>query len=332
MLGARGEIEAISSLARVTSTDLRGSALLALAELHAPDAAPALAEALVDPDPELRRVAAAAAAAWASGVFRAPSDPLPAPDERIDVRELLDAWRPGPYSTNERVGALERLAPALTRASESAAQSSPERARAVVEALGLSPGSGPVPALCGDLTGDERARAQRSVDGIATNLVPALAALTRHPYAPIRSAALGFLGGRKEPLARDAVVNALRDVDPGVRRAALSVARTTDTSVAAAVAARLTSEEDWALRVAAAEALARAPGVASGVAELTRAATSDSYALVREAAVRALFTVDPSAARPVLERIQKTDAEPRVRNAAWQLLGGGAVAGSARSP
>jgi hypothetical protein len=74
--------------------------------------------------------------------------------------------------------------------------------------------------------------------------------------------------------------------------------------------------------VAAADALARAPGVASGTAELTRAATSDSYALVREAAVRALFAVDPAAARPVLERVEKTDAEPRVRNAAWQLLGG----------
>jgi tetratricopeptide (TPR) repeat protein/HEAT repeat protein len=322
MLGARNEIEAISALARTTSPELRGSALLALAELKAPDAANALADALVDPDPELRRVAAAAAAAWTSGVFRAPSDPLPAPDERVEVRELLDTWRPGPYSVSERLAALERLAPALSRASESAAQSSPERARAVVDALGLAPGGTPVPALCSDFSGDELGRARHVVDGIGTNLVPALAALTRHPYAPIRAGALAFLGSRQEPLARDAVVNALGDADPAVRRAALAVARTSDAAVASAVADRLTREEDWALRVAAAEALARAPGVASGVSELTRAATSDPYALVREGAVRALFVVDPKAARPVLERIEKTDAEPRVRNAAWQLLGG----------
>jgi tetratricopeptide (TPR) repeat protein len=322
MLNARGEIEAISALARAASPELRGSALLALAELKAPDATSAFADASVDPDPALRRVAAAAAAAWTSGTFRAPSDPLPAPDERVDVRELLDAWRPGPYSVAERLVALERLAPALSRASESAAQSSPERARAVVDALGLAPGGTPVPALCDDFGGDDLARARRVIDGIGANLVPALAALTRHPYAPIRAGALAFLGSRQEPVARDAVVNALGDADPSVRRAALAVARTTDPAVASAVAARLTREEDWALRVAAAEALARAPGVASGVSELTRAATTDGYALVREAAVRALFAVDPRAAKPVLERIEQTDAEPRVRNAAWQLLGG----------
>ncbi|HSU41425.1 MAG TPA: tetratricopeptide repeat protein, partial [Polyangiaceae bacterium] len=58
MLGARSEIEAITALARATSPELRKSALLALAELRAPDAANAFADGLVDPDPELRAVAA----------------------------------------------------------------------------------------------------------------------------------------------------------------------------------------------------------------------------------------------------------------------------------
>ena len=322
LLGARGEIEAISALARTSSPELRGSALLALAELKAPDAAGAFADALVDPEPALRDVAAAAAIAWTSGAFRAPADPLPAPDERVDVRELLEAWRPGPYTGAERVVALERLAPALTRASESAARSSPERASAVVEALGLESGATPVPALASGLDGSELARARRVVDDMGAHLVPMLAALTRHPYAPIRASALAFLGSRREPLARDAIVTALADADPAVRRAALAAAPTTDPTVASAVAARLASEDDWALRVAAAEALARAPGSTNGSAELAHAAAGDGYALVRQAALRALFSVNPAAARPVLERAQKTDPEPRVRNDAWQLLGG----------
>jgi HEAT repeat protein len=322
MLGAKSEIEAISALARSASAEVRASALLALAELKAPDAAGALADALVDPEPALRSVAAAAAAAWTSGSFRAPSDPLPGAEERIDVRHLLEELTPGPYTTAERLAALERLAPALGRSSVSAAQSSPERARAVLEALGLTPGSTPVPALGHDFKGDELARARRVVETLGANLVPVIAGLTRHPYAPIRLGALGFLGGRAEPVARDALVNVLADRDASVRRAALSAAPTGDAAVARAVAQRLEDEDDWTLRVAAAEALARTPGSGGGVTELARAATLDEYALVREAALRALHAVSPSAARPVLERARKTDPEPRVRNSAWQLLGG----------
>jgi HEAT repeat protein len=322
MLGARSEAEAISALARSSSADARAGALFALAELKAPDAAGSIADALVDPDPALREAAAAAAAALFTGGFRTPSDPLPAAEERIEVAALLDGLRPGPYDAKERLDALERLAPALERASVSAAQSSPERARAVIEALGLTPGSAPVPALCGDLTGDELVRARRVADALGASLVPVATGLTRHPYVPIRLSALSFLGTRAEPAARDAIVNALGDRDGTVRRAALAAAPTGDPVVANAVAQRLGREEDWTLRVAAAEALARAKGRALGVAEIKRAAGSDAYALVREAALRALLAVSPSAARPVLEQAQKTDPEPRVRNSAWQLLGG----------
>jgi len=322
MLGAKSEIESLSALARSSSSDLRGAALLALAELKAPDCAGVLADALVDPEPSLREVAAAAAAAWASGVFRAPSEPLPAAQERVDVALLLDGLRPGPYSNAERLAALERLAPALERASESAAQSSPERASAVLEALGLSDKSAPIPALAGDFTGAELSRARELTERFGARLVPVIAALTRHPYAPIRSSALAFLGSRSEPAARDAIVNALGDGDPAVRRAALAAAPTTDAGVAGAVALRLVREEDWALRVAAAQALARAPGSGNGARELSHAGLTDPYALVREAALIALVAVSPSAARPVLERAQMTDPEPRVRNGAGQLLSG----------
>jgi len=95
-----------------------------------------------------------------------------------------------------------------------------------------------------------------------------------------------------------------------------------DDALVSAVAKLLDEEKDWALRVAAAEVLGSRSGAAPPVVvdALTRAATSDEYALVREAAVRALHAANPSAARPVLERLRETDPEPRVRDAAWQLI------------
>jgi HEAT repeat protein len=72
------------------------------------------------------------------------------------------------------------------------------------------------------------------------------------------------------------------------------------------------------------EALGRtgrgAPEVA--VAALVRTLQKDEYALVREAAARALHAVDERAARPHLESVKKHDPEPRVREVAWKLLGG----------
>jgi cellulose synthase operon protein C len=322
MLGARGESELLAELARAPDPTLRESALFALTELGAKEAPAAIAEALVDPEPKLRDYAAAAAAAWSTGNFRTPSDPLPPPEARVDVRALLEALRPGPYSATERVAALERLAGELTRASAAAARSSPERARGVIEALGLIPGSAPVPALTGDVSGPERERAQRVVAGIANGLVPALAGLTAHPFAPVRIAAVEFLGARTEPEARAALSAALRDRDPAVRRAALGAIPRGDAALAPAVAALLGAEKDWALRVAAAEVLAGAGRAAPQEVfdALSRAATEDEYALVREAALRALHAVNPGAAQKVLERLHETDPEPRVRDAAWQLL------------
>jgi predicted Zn-dependent protease len=322
MLGARGEGELLAELARAPDPTLRESALFALTELGAKDAPAAIADALVDPEPRLREFAAAAAGAWSTASFRAPSDPLPPPEARVDVRELLESLRPGPYSAEERVGALERLALELTRASAAAARSSPERARGVIEALGLIPGSPPVPALTGDATGTGRERARKVVAEIAAGLVPALAGLTAHPFAPVRITAVEFLGARPEPQARAALASALRDRDPAVRRVALGAIPRGDAALASAVAALLGEEKDWALRVTAAEVLGAGGGTASAdvVEALTRAATSDEYALVREAAVRALHAVNPTAARPVLERLRETDPEPRVRDAAWQLM------------
>ena len=324
LLGAKSESETLAELARSPDGVLRGSALTTLGCLRIPEAASAIADALVSPDAQLRTAAGTAAVAFSTGECRTPADALPPPEARVELREVLGAMMPGPYTTKERVDALERFAPELARSSALAARSSPERARAVVEALGLGGATAPVPALVGDAKGEELERARRAIAGVASGIVPVFAGLARHPYAEVRIAAIDFLGSRNEPAAREAVARALDDREPLVRRSALAAVSKGNTAGASAAARLLASEEDWALRVLAADALGRAGTVDADevVVALTRAVRSDGYALVREAAARALFAVSPARARPVLEALAKTDAERRVRDVACELLGG----------
>ena len=61
---------------------------------------------------------------------------------------------------------------------------------------------------------------------------------------------------------------------------------------------------------------ARAQGAAP---HLAQAAAGDPYALVRQAALEALASFDPAAARVIAARVAATDPEPRVREAASAL-------------
>jgi HEAT repeat protein/tetratricopeptide (TPR) repeat protein len=324
LLGARSESETLAELARSPDSTVRGAALTTLGCLKIGEAESAIADALVSPDAPLRTAAGTAAVAFSTGDCRTPADALPPPETRVDLRETLHAMRPGPYTTKERVDALERFASELARSSALAARSSPERARAVIEALGLGAATAPVPALVGDAKGEELERARRAIAGVANGLVPVFAGLARHPYAEVRVAAIDFLGSRSEPAAREAVARAIDDREPVVRRSALSAVSKGNGAGAAAAARLLAAEEDWALRVLAAEALGRSatPDMAEGITALSKAARSDGYALVREAAARALHTVSPARARSVLETLAKTDSERRVRDVACELLGG----------
>jgi HEAT repeat protein len=181
-----------------------------------------------------------------------------------------------------------------------------------------------VPALVGDAKGEDLERARRAIAGVASGMVPVFAALARHPYVEVRVAAVDFWGSRSEPAAREAVALAIGDREPLVRRSALAAVAKGNAAGASAAARLLESEEDWALRVLAAEALGRSgtPDMESVLDALAKAARSDGYALVREAAVRALHQVSPARARGVLEGLAKTDAERRVRDVACELLGG----------
>jgi HEAT repeat protein len=134
------------------------------------------------------------------------------------------------------------------------------------------------------------------------------------------------LARRSEPEAQAAVIDALADPDEGVRRAALAAIGPVKSERLVAAVGKLVKEAtSWPLRVRAADALGRlgaggGEGKAAIVETLAAAARGDTYALVRDAAVRALFAADKAAARPVLEELAAKDAEPRVRESAAELL------------
>jgi hypothetical protein len=122
------------------------------------------------------------------------------------------------------------------------------------------------------------------------------------------------------------VIDALGDPEESVRRAALSaLGSVKDTTTVAAVAKLGREAPSWPLRVRAAEALGRlGAGSASPVAmeTLRSMAQKDPYALVREAAARAMASLDRAAAEPLLRELAAKDPEPRIRQTATQLLDG----------
>ncbi len=99
-----------------------------------------------------------------------------------------------------------------------------------------------------------------------------------------------------------------------MRRAALSsVGPVRSEKLTSAVAALVKDSPSWPLRVRAAEALGRLGGgggaPASLLDTLTTAARGDAFALVREAAARAVTAVDTATAKPLLEELTRTDAD-----------------------
>jgi hypothetical protein len=92
-----------------------------------------------------------------------------------------------------------------------------------------------------------------------------------------------------------------------------------------AVGRVLEANESWALRVLAAQALGRLGSAGAGAEasrRLVAAATRDTYALVRQAALEALAAFDVPAARALGATMATSDAEPRVREAARAIAAG----------
>ena len=321
-------------LADATDPLLRQAALLTMARLgdkadaRGSGAAEAIAAGAFSREESLRSAAVSAAATLSTHGYKRSREALPVPDGPLTLRGVLLGLAPDEAGPGERAAALVALGPALQRAAIAAVATSPERARLVADAL--LGGQGAALSLApftdgGDKLDDAlKKQVEATVESLAVAVVPGFVALGRHPDVEVRTRAVELLARRPEAEAQAAVIDALSDPDEGVRRTALSaIGVVKNASTIAAVSRLLQTSTSWPLRVRASEALGRlgAGGADRGVVEgLAAAARGDSYALVREAAVRALAPINRAAAKSVLEELAAKDPEPRVRATAAELL------------
>jgi tetratricopeptide (TPR) repeat protein/HEAT repeat protein len=324
MLGDKRALRLFRELSESSDTRLRAASLLALARLDGRASEGAIAEALLSGDALLERAAALAAVVSRNGKWQLGEDPLYV-DTRVDVRALLDALLPEPGTPDEQRLALADLAPVLTARAVTLVQSSPEGARIVANALSSCEGGPCFGALGRHGTADHKVdrAAREALDALADALIAPYVALSGHPTPDVRALAVAFLAARPGEPALRALVGALEDQDETVVRAALAAAEQHRRSEAtSAITELVRSSREWPLRLRAARALgglgeaARTP---ESQAALTKAAQHDPYALVREAAVRALGRVAPGAAQQTLDEIARNDPEPRVRDAAREV-------------
>lgn len=323
------ESETLAQLAEAADPLIRAQATLSLARLGASSAPSTIAQNLVSSDPELERAAISAALVLTTHRFALRGDPLDSTQGQVQVDQVLKTLIPTGYTPDEECQALVALADPIAEAAVTAAQSSPERARAVLELLLARDGAPAFGKLTErvDQASDESRRAALAVaERIASEAVTPFVMLAHHPTPEVRASAVRFLAHRPEPAAERAVVDTLMDGDASVQRAALeAVARAKTAAPAAAVRRLLGENNDWPVRAHAARTLGAlgAQGRGSRTTEaLANSAVSDDYALVRQAALSALYQVDPAAAERVARKLAEKDPEPKVRELSKRLLSG----------
>ncbi len=254
-----------------------------------------------------------------------PRDPLTLPDEPLDAEATLSALVPVDLPLEDRVAAATRFSAAISRAGLDALGTSGTRALAVLRSLG--DGGGELLPLLGR---DEDAAGAKVARSIETTMEPGILPLVHHPDVEMRVQALAVLSGQTSDAAEKARIDALSDPSEQVRRIALSTSSTGGSAHAAASATAVSAvghvlerDDNWSMRVLAAEALGRmGAGNPNASAMLAHAAQNDSFALVREAALLALAKVDDAAGKRIAAERATHDAEPRVRETAGKLARG----------
>jgi tetratricopeptide (TPR) repeat protein/HEAT repeat protein len=241
-------------------------------------------------------------------------DPLPAPDGALDVDAMLDALVPSDLSDADRAAAVVKYGDVLQRAAATALGTSSDRARAVLDAFGSNDGS---------------LRPLLTADGSPPDtgvLEPAIITIAGHPDPALRMKAVVLLAHSPTEGARSTMVRAVNDSSEAVQRVALSsLGSESNPGAVVAVGRLLGAQESWAMRVLAVEALGRlgAAGNSGDAAELLKnAALHDTYALVREGAVKALASFDSARAKLLASQMSATDPEPRVRETAANIAKG----------
>jgi cellulose synthase operon protein C len=257
------------------------------------------------------------------------AEPLPVPDGPLDLEATLGQLVPWDFSEKELASALSQYAEPIKHAALAALQTSSQSALAVLDAL--SPGDGALepfvgvsePASSASPVPPAISAARTKAQQIARALEPSIVTLARHPDASVRTKAVVILARSQSDAATEALVTATSDATEAVQRVALAaIGSQRDPRAVAAVGKVLSSHENWAMRVLAAQAMGRL-GAAGDAAEAARAlhdaATKDTYALVREAALQAFATFDPRGAQDLAVSMSRTDPEPRIRDTARSL-------------
>lgn len=332
-LGELGHAPTRSLLLALTDSpelQVQTAAVLAIAHLDqgaktiSADVGSIYARALLGDQPELRRTAMAAATAQTTGSYRRETAALPVPNGAIVLADVLRGLAPTGYSPDEQAAALVALEGALEKAALAAVATSPARARVVAE-LTLNHLL-PLIASSHDqkLSAAREKRLAETAEAIAKVSVTGFVALTRHPSIEIRKRAVEFLAHRQEREALNALMLALDPSDTEVCKAALSALGPVQSPEITGVVIKLVgSASAWAIRSHAAQALGRV-GLSDADREkaeqaLEKAVTSDEFALVREAALRAAAERGGEFKKRVLGKVSQNAQEPRMKKLAIEL-------------
>lgn len=335
-LGATSAVPTLMELAGNRDRVVRSASYGALSRLGEKSASSVIVHALFSVDAQERKAAADALAVLASRSATATTTKSNAPPlalqftaiGSVDVREVVQALRPQRVLAKDHALALSTFEQDIAKTAASIASSSPEGASRVADTLLASSAKafGPFSDGAGQLTEQESKKLVSAVETIKIATIPSFAALASHPAVSVKTRAIRVLEGRSEERAVSAMIAALSDDHADVLRAALSaIVRTSAVKATAPVTKLLASSPSWSVRVLAAESLASLVPRESGAAAdeawaaLEKAALSDEFAFVREAALKSLVALDKGRAQSVLNNVAEKDAEPQIREKAKAL-------------
>lgn len=285
--------------------------IAALPELPDRAAAVRVGRFLSDPDPEVRGVAA---------------EVLGRARPEAGTRSLMEEMLHDPLRRTGAVLALGRVpGGACDLLASLLADPDADTRRAAAEGIARCPGPDARAAVAAALGAEHEPAVQRALVtalGAAggAEAVPTLAELARRGDPGVRFAAVRALGRTGASEALDVLLEVLAAADPATEAAALAaLGDLGDTRGASAVAERLDGSDREVRHVAAASLRGLASPAATG--RLVQALRDPDWR-VRLAAVRTLERIDAPEAVPALREVRERDADPLVRRAARQALGG----------
>jgi HEAT repeat protein/tetratricopeptide (TPR) repeat protein len=309
-LGLIGDADDIAILALALERGdpkVRAAAALALGRIGRAPARAALADALFNADPGERTAAIAALARMSE---ERPDETLELPllGSRTSASTYLELLLRVPQASTVVLDG--EMSEVFEAAANKALGGPVER---VTAALRLLTGRGAAQLV---VIGSDAGR-----DRLLETLGPKVLEAGDHPSAEVRVLAVEVAAELGTQEAGSLLARRLDDDDPRVVRAVLGCVGIAQRSehVVDRIEAIARGHRDWAMRLAAVEALGRvdpegATDTLAGIVE------RDDFAFVREAAVLALGRAANERARAALERVVARDAEAHVRAAAARLL------------